>query len=609
MKGRAYSVSVANDDHAEEHSRRAYTPASAERSLSESNIVIFDCGNDRRAFNDFFEDAILAYNSKQKRADRKKSLDYLSALESGQEGYGKGSKREKAFYHSVIQIGNRDTLGVTDSDFDVEHWKSLKRNHRWHEAEQYVKKHLNKSEDREQMTAVLKEIGDGLQEKYPYCRFWGIIIHRDEPNGTDHMDVRYTIFTDGEKTGLSKRVSMNKGLAKMGFKTDKEKTALQHFQDAIKKDVEEAMKRRGYSRQYMSNTEKHMSTSMFKCLRDKQEAQETKDALDRQSLDLSGKIASLTELQEIREKEVVKLLDERKSLEKEKQVEQDTMDALKRQSLYLTGEITKLTELQKIREEEVIRMLDEKQSLEKETQWLRGRNKEMEAELEVRRKEKESLDRDLSDQRSQIRLMDEHTKELQKYETNLDKRQRSIEEFFYKTTKLQEQILRVLGDKNEYSSDQERQDALERCFQEWEDKFEAQKRALAGKEEDIQAKVAELLGLQDLYRKAESAYHKLNSEKMAESMMQWLRTKKYRTVKTKEIEKYNEKTKKQEKKQIVVKDDKGKAIWEEHSPIEDYYAYLKSREKRNQHPLTLEEMEILKRAEIEEQEGEYSYLP
>lgn len=52
--GQGYSVSVTGDDHTENHSRRAYTPSNAERSLQSDNIVIYDCGNDREAFNVFF---------------------------------------------------------------------------------------------------------------------------------------------------------------------------------------------------------------------------------------------------------------------------------------------------------------------------------------------------------------------------------------------------------------------------------------------------------------------------------------------------------------------------------------------------------------------------
>ena len=270
--GAAYSISVTGDDHAENHSRRAYTPSNAERSISSENIVIYDCGNDRVAFNDFFRQSILDYNAKQKRDDRKKSLEYLEELEAGREGYGRGDNKEKPFYHHVLQIGNRETLGVTTAEFDFDYWKQLKEDRNYDAAAAYVKKHLNRSEDRKQMTAVLEEVGRGLQEKYPYCRFWGISIHQDEPNGTSHLDIRYTIFTDGEKTGLGKRVSMNKGLAKMGFKSDKERTALQKFQDAIKADIQAGMEARGYERDYRDNHEKHVSTSLYQAQKDKEKA-------------------------------------------------------------------------------------------------------------------------------------------------------------------------------------------------------------------------------------------------------------------------------------------------------------------------------------------------
>lgn len=72
---------------------------------------------------------IKIYNSRQKRNDRKKDYedDYVAALEDGRACFGKGDKKEKPFHHDVIQIGNRDDLGITDSEFDVKHWRYLKR--------------------------------------------------------------------------------------------------------------------------------------------------------------------------------------------------------------------------------------------------------------------------------------------------------------------------------------------------------------------------------------------------------------------------------------------------------------------------------------------------
>lgn len=266
--GNGYTVGVSNGGHSEKHSRREYIPNSADRALVNENIVIYDCGNDREHFNDFFRSAIEAYNAKQKRNDRKKSLNYLEALEDGTEGYGKGEKcREKPFYHEVIQIGNRDKNGVTDSSFDVEHWRRLKADGRYAEASAYVKHHENKSKEREDLTQILVEIAEEIRDnkdgKYSNIVVHGLTIHRDEPNGTDHLDFRYSIFTDNEKTGLSKRVSMNKGLRAMGFETTKDSTALQKFRESIKDRIEEKMIERGYAREVKGLSSPHLPPALY----------------------------------------------------------------------------------------------------------------------------------------------------------------------------------------------------------------------------------------------------------------------------------------------------------------------------------------------------------
>lgn len=83
----------------------------------------------------------------------------------------------------------------------------------------------------------------------------GLTVHCDEPNGTPHLDFRYSIFTDNEKTGVPWRVSDHKGLAKMGFTTESKLvdgqdepemfTALQKFRESINTRIEEKMKEHG----------------------------------------------------------------------------------------------------------------------------------------------------------------------------------------------------------------------------------------------------------------------------------------------------------------------------------------------------------------------------
>ena len=268
----AYTISASGDDHAENHSRRAYTPFSAEASLTDRNIVIYDCGNDRQHFNDFFAPAIRAYNEKQKRADRKKDLNYLEALEAGREGYGKGDKKEKPFYHDVIQIGDHNTNGITDDSFDVDHWRELKRAKRFDEASEYVREHLpkpgsDKYEYQQEMIQVLKEIGEEIRDNkdnnYSNILVHGLTIHCDEPNGTPHLDFRYSIFTDSEKTGIGTRISMNKGLKKMGYVYSKDEIPINMFRDDIKDRIEAKMKERGFERVFKNEHRRHLKTVVY----------------------------------------------------------------------------------------------------------------------------------------------------------------------------------------------------------------------------------------------------------------------------------------------------------------------------------------------------------
>ncbi len=270
----SYSISNSSGKISEYHSRRTYTPFSAEKSLADRNIVIYDCGDDRKHLNDVARSHIQAYNDKQKRNDRKKAYvdDYVSALESGIACYGKGEQREKPFHHDVIQVGNRENLGVTDADFDVECWRMLKREERFSEAAKYVKAHLNNDANRILMKQILVEtMQEVLQEcnpggGYSNILVHGIVIHDDEPNGTCHCDMRYSIFTDGEKQGLSWRISDHKGLMKMGFRTDATTTALQKFRESVNARIEEKMLRYGIQREVKNEHRKHLSSAQYEAM-------------------------------------------------------------------------------------------------------------------------------------------------------------------------------------------------------------------------------------------------------------------------------------------------------------------------------------------------------
>ena len=226
---------------------------------------------------------IQKYNSRQKRNDRKKDYedDYVAALEDGRACFGKGDKKEKPFHHDVIQIGNREDFGITDKDFDVRYWRKLKKTGKFDAASKYVLEHRNTDRKVNEAIQILCEIAEEIRDNkdnmYSNILVHGLTVHCDEPNGTPHLDFRYSIFTDNEKTGVPWRVSDHKGLAKMGFTTESKLvdgqdepemfTALQKFRESINTRIEEKMKEHGWERKYLNEHRKHLSTAQYEAER------------------------------------------------------------------------------------------------------------------------------------------------------------------------------------------------------------------------------------------------------------------------------------------------------------------------------------------------------
>lgn len=284
-----FTISNSSGKFSEEHSRRSYIPSSVDKSLTSNNVIIYDCGDDREHLNITARPYIKIYNSRQKRNDRKKDYadDYVSALEDGRACFGKGDKKEKPFHHDVIQIGNREDFGITDKDFDVRYWRKLKKTGELDAASKYVIKHRNTdtkvNEAIQILCEIAEEIRDNKDDKYSNILVHGLIVHCDEPNGSPHLDFRYTIFTDNERTGVPWRVSDHKGLAKMGFTTESKLidgqdepemfTALQKFRESINSRIEEKMAEHGWERKYLNEHRKHLSTAQYEAERTIMEAE------------------------------------------------------------------------------------------------------------------------------------------------------------------------------------------------------------------------------------------------------------------------------------------------------------------------------------------------
>ena len=198
--------------------------------------------------------------------------------------------REHPIYEYVFQIGNRDDNGVTDSEFDDKHWRELKQQGKFKEAEAYVMEHLNKSEEREEIKEVLINFAKGLESRYPNYKFLAIEYHDDEPNGTGHLHIAFTPYTTDTKKGLDTRVSLSGALRQMGFENNGDELAIQQWQNEVKDRITEEMEKAGYERQFMSNEEKRLSISQFKRQQAIKEIEEREAAVTEREADVDETI-------------------------------------------------------------------------------------------------------------------------------------------------------------------------------------------------------------------------------------------------------------------------------------------------------------------------------
>lgn len=163
-----------------------------------------------------------AFNAKQKRADRKKALDYHAEVVERRATSKEPEHETKPFYEYVIGAGDRNgVMGVMDSEFDNALWRRLKDGYTdedgnevgpdYRAADQYVRAHLNEHPYRDELKRALTEHMEGLQERYPNFKFTCIEGHDDEPNGSFHFHVRFFPVAEGYKNGMGTRCGFEQG--------------------------------------------------------------------------------------------------------------------------------------------------------------------------------------------------------------------------------------------------------------------------------------------------------------------------------------------------------------------------------------------------------------
>lgn len=237
-------------------------------------MSVFRVEDDVQAFNDFFQPHVEAFNAKQKRADRKKSLDYHVEVVERRATSKDPEHETKPFYkYRDIGAGDRNgVMGVTDSEFDNALWRRLKDGYTdedgnevgpdYRAADQYVRAHLNEHPDRDELKRALTEHMEGLQERYPNFKFTCIEGHDDEPNGSFHFHVRFFPVAEGYKNGMGTCCGLNKVLAAMGFSVS-DQLPITQWQNDVKNGLESVLAEHGYAREYGDGRKYHLDTASF----------------------------------------------------------------------------------------------------------------------------------------------------------------------------------------------------------------------------------------------------------------------------------------------------------------------------------------------------------
>lgn len=182
------------------------------------------------AYKRLFDDALAEYNEKQKKPCRR-IADYYEHI--------KGSKEHHAVYEAIIGFYGKNEYG----------------------------KESTSAIERSECTRMLKEYLAQFQAQNPQLHVIGAYIHADEEGKYPHMHLDFIPMANGNKNGLSKKVSL-KGALQQQFKSNNFKysaTAQEAWCEIQRKNLQELAQANGHTvLTGVSGGRKHVHTKLYK---------------------------------------------------------------------------------------------------------------------------------------------------------------------------------------------------------------------------------------------------------------------------------------------------------------------------------------------------------
>ena len=232
------------------HNSRKFHAKNTDPERSSLNLEY--CNESIKAvYHQLFDEALVRYNEKQTRSDRRID-NYYEKIIAG--------KQEKPFHEIILQIGNKDDMSA-------------------------------ESEDGKLAALVLDEYMQGFQMRNPTLKVFSSHLHMDE--ATPHLHIDFIPFMTGSKRGLDTRVSLKQALAALGFKGGtRSETEWNQWVAAEKEQLAAIMQRHDIEWERKGTHEKHLSVLDF----EKQERVKEVHDLEQKVGSLEMESAGLTEL-------------------------------------------------------------------------------------------------------------------------------------------------------------------------------------------------------------------------------------------------------------------------------------------------------------------------
>lgn len=214
------------------HNNRVFIAENVDAARLGRNVVFIE-RDIRVVYHELFDEAVEEYNARQKRKDRK-IQNYYEKIKSG--------RQERLFTEAIVQIGN-----MKDSNCAMEEAELVK--------------------------GILTEYMQDFEERNPSLKVFNAVLHMDEQ--TPHLHIDFIPFSEGNKRGMSTKVSLKGAMKALGFTgTGRNDTESMHWVQAEKEYLAELMRSRGLDWKQLGTHEKHLSVYNYEKKMRKQEVEE-----------------------------------------------------------------------------------------------------------------------------------------------------------------------------------------------------------------------------------------------------------------------------------------------------------------------------------------------